>query len=30
MWYMLAEANNTPELEKWESQFPELAETAPT
>jgi hypothetical protein len=29
VWYVLAEADNTPQLEQWERHFPELAETAP-
>lgn len=29
VWYVLAEAHNTSQLEQWERQFPELAEAAP-
>ncbi|MGQ0715731.1 MAG: hypothetical protein ACT4NP_00215 [Pseudonocardiales bacterium] len=29
VWYVLADADNTPQLEQWEKLFPELANTAP-
>lgn len=29
MWHILAEADNTTQLEQWESHFPALADTAP-
>lgn len=29
VWYVLAEANNTTQLEQWERQFPDLAKTTP-
>lgn len=29
VWYVLAEADNTTQLEQWERHFPELADTAP-
>ncbi|MGH3871298.1 MAG: hypothetical protein ACRDSR_07250 [Pseudonocardiaceae bacterium] len=29
IWYVLADADNTPQLEQWERHFPELADTAP-
>lgn len=29
VWHVLAEADNTAQLEQWESQFPELADAAP-
>ena len=29
MWHVLAEADNTAQLEQWESQFPDLADAAP-
>lgn len=29
VWHVLAEADNTAQLEQWESQFPDLADAAP-
>ncbi len=29
VWHVLAEADNTTQLEQWESQFPDLADAAP-